>query len=238
MASIEDRVRDLLKMHRIDEKWQDKAERLGASTTTRSLYEGEPILRRLRDLADGWLVRSSNTRVLDVYGSLQGLNVLDALELELVDDDNLDEAGPYSDFDPLNSVIVASVPCMSIWYSLLCLPGESLDRWPVVQCDPAAGDDAVMTVAVNVKHFIHQLMCREGPHYSSPLVMLPEHSAADIIRLMNTMFQINLSEATELLAARRRSRGLSVSGPVTGEALKPYVDPEVLRQLDRLAVLP
>lgn len=236
MASIEDRVRELLRAHRADQEWRDRAEQLGASTTTRAIYEREPLLRRLWELGNGWLDRTSNTRVQDIYTSLRDVNVANALELEFVDDENLDDAGPHSDFDPLNSVIFASVPSMSIWYSLVCLPGETMDRWPVLQCDPAAGDDSVMTVAANMRHFIHQLMCRDGPHYSSPLISEPEHVAAEIIRLMSAVFRINAQEATELLAQQRCLRGLAVSKPGSGEPRKPYVDPAVLRQLDRLAV--
>lgn len=238
MATIAGRIRELLASHPGDAAWREQAAKLGKATSSRTIFAQHPLLRRLMDLRAGWLDRSRAVRVADAHPRLAGADVVLLLELELADEEQLDESGPVSDFDPLNSVLMASVPMMSVWYSLVCLPGEAVTDWPVVECDPSAGDDAVRTVAVNVEHFVHQLMCRSGPHSACPLVDAPEEVAADVLRLMGTAFGISVRDARAVLAAERRARGMPARDAAGAAVPGPYVDAALLRQLDRLAVLP
>lgn len=233
MATITDRIHALLAAHPVDAEWRRRAVELANATTPRAAFEQHPMLKRLRELDEGWLDKPRGVRLEQVYPALAGLELVKSIELELADEATLDGTGPFSDFDPLNSVYLASIPYQSIWYSLVCLPGESITRWPVIQCDPSAGDESEITVAVNVEHFIHQWMCREGPYFLSPLAEAPEDVAAEIIRVMGAVFRINTKEAAEALR-RTRDDGDSSDEP----SMAPYVDAETLRRLDRLMVKP
>ncbi|MDX2146804.1 MAG: hypothetical protein SFZ23_04715 [Planctomycetota bacterium] len=238
MATITARIRELLAAHPSHApSWRERALQLAASTTSRVVFEKHPLLKRLRELDEGWLDKAVGVRLDAIYPALAGVQFASAIDLELVDDEGLDQSGPFSDFDPLNSAIFASVPFESTWFSLVCLPGEAMTRWPVVMCDPSAGDDSVATVAVNVEHFLHQWMCRDGPTHLSPVASAPEHAAGDIIRVMAAAFRVNEGEATALLEYARDESAGKTRGSLPA-AFAPYVDPAKLRALDRLALPP
>jgi len=233
VATITERIHALLAAHRVDAEWRHRAVELANATTPRAAFEQHPMLKRLRELDEGWLDKPRGIRLETMYPSLAGLELAKSIELELADEDTLDGTGPFSDFDPLNSVYLASIPYQSIWYSLVCLPGEPITRWPVIQCDPSAGDDSEITVAVNFEHFIHQWMCRDGPYFLSPLAEAAEDVAAEIIRAMGAVFRINTKEASNAL---RHTRNGSDSSDEP--SLAPYVDAQTLRRLDTLMVKP
>jgi hypothetical protein len=237
MATIDARIRELLAAHAPSAAWRDRAAALGSTTTRRAVFQQHQLLRRLRDLDEGWLDKAGNQRVDDAFPGLRGVAIARTIQLELHDQEVLDESGPYSDFDPLNSVPFASIPFMDIWYSLVCLPGEPLARWPVVQCDPSAGDESVKTVAVGFEHFIHEWMCRDGPEFASPLAEQPDAIALEVIGVMHAVFRISVADARAALGLQRARMTDDAGIPVPRE-LGPYFPPERLRVLDRLAVLP
>lgn len=225
------RIRQLLDSQRPTADWRRRSVDLAGRTTRGSILEAHPLLRTLRDLDQGWLDRSNGLRVAKIFPALDGVAIATAIELELSAEDELGLTGPAADFDPLNSVQFANIPFMSVWYSLVSLPDEPIERWPVVQCDPSAGDDSEHVVAVDVEHFIHQWMCRDGPEYLSPLADVPDPAAAEIIRLMGLVFGISVGDATEALRLQRAEADAT-------PGLAPYVPHEDLHELDQFLVLP
>jgi hypothetical protein len=237
MATITQRINELLAAHSVDEAWMRRAVELGTMTTSRVIFEQHPLLKKLRELDEGWLDKSRGVRLHSLYPALAGIDFANTLQLELCEEDVLDQSGPVSDFDPLNSVHFAGVPGEDLWYSLLCLPTEPVTRWPVIQCDPTGGNDSEITVAISLEHFLHQWMCRDGPYVLSPLTDTPDTIATDIVNVMGAVFRINIKEATTALHHSRHPDYKFHRTP-TPPHLQPYIDEITLRQLDRLMIKP
>lgn len=224
------RVAELLRAHPADDHWQRRAVDLAERTTRGSLYQLHPALRRLHELQQGWLHKPRNLRLADRYPALADVALDESINLELNTDNILDQPGPESDFDPRNSVPFASVLHESVWFSLLCLPDEPIERWPVIECEPA-GPVNVVPVALDADHFIHQWMCRDGPYTLSPLRSAEPDAAGDIIRVMHHAFGIHAADA-------RLALKLGLDDATAPARLQPYVPDSILAPLLALAVLP
>ncbi|HLP83805.1 MAG TPA: hypothetical protein VK157_05605 [Phycisphaerales bacterium] len=234
MQTAVQRIDELLARHTGDAAWAKRSVEIAARMPYCSLIEQHPHLRRLRELDEGWLDKAKGVRVDSIYPELEDVAFAESIELELAKPDATPSAGPYADFDPRNAVFFANIPFMSVWFSLIALPDEPVIRWPVVQCDPSTDDTGVKFVAVNVLHFIHQWMCREGPDMSSPIEDVDEPAAGAIVSVMHAVFSINKREA---LALREfdRARGDRTFPPVP-PALRAYVDDATLDRLRPLIV--
>jgi hypothetical protein len=224
------RVAELVAMKRARPNWREESVALAMRTTRGDLYSNHPSLRRLRTLDRGYLDVAGQTPLRDRFPSLAQLGFAETINLELNDDDVLDQVGPESDFDPLNSIPFASVRYESVWFSLLCIPALPLTHWPVVQCEPS-GTENVVPIAIDVQHFMHDWICRDGRYCLSPLKDVDDAVADAVIAVASEAFACDPRLA-------RLARRLDLENAEPPFELRPTVPEEVLAPLSEWCVLP
>lgn len=227
------RVAELVGAVAASTDWHDRSVELAEAMSRGMVVDSHPSLRRLADLIEGWFDRAAGVRVESKWPALEDGDLADAIAARPPDEDERDDAGPESDFDPENGIPFAFVPEEDRWYSVIALPDDPIDRWPVVECDPAAGDDAVQFVAIDVDHWLADRLVREGGLPRSPLAAaaIDDEVAAAVIACMAEAFGIDA-------AAAKRSRELDRAGRLDAPDFEPGVSEDDLAPLERLLVLP
>lgn len=176
------------------ESWRHEAAALGGRTARADIIARHPDIARLYALVE--------RPDADRPAPLRGVDLAELVGLAVVDRDFRSDRGPDSDFDPANSVPFCWVDGESIWYSVLTLPGTPVERWPVVECEPA-GRDNVVPVALSVADFLHDWFVADGPYGLSPLKNVADDRIDALLSMLSEHLAVDPRAARRALDADR-----------------------------------